>query len=257
MTMQHPRLELDRWPAAVYAIGDVHGCLDHLRALEKAIIEDGAEIPGEKLIITLGDHIDRGPDSAGVIEHVLSEPPDGFRRVALLGNHEQLMLRYLDNPPAGAQWLQHGGRETLASYDILGDTEDRHWGVRGTVNDLLAARVPHRHRRLLGELALYVKLPGWLFVHAGILPGIALAHQDPEDLTWIRKPFLKAALPAGLKVVHGHTPGRDPVVTPYRIGIDTHCYARGRLTALRVTPDGATQFLSVGDGLMPPEPGVS
>lgn len=247
--MQHPRLELDHWPAAVYAIGDVHGCLDQLKALERAIVADGAAFPGEKLIITLGDHIDRGPQSAGVIEHVLSDPPESFRRVALVGNHERLMLDYIDNPPAGAQWLEQGGRETLASYDILGDGSDPHWAVRSSISDVIERQVPRRHRQLLSELALYVRLPGWLFVHAGIRPGIAIDKQTPDDLIWIRKPFLKAELPAGLTVVHGHTPGREPVVTPHRIGIDTHCYARGRLTALRVTPDGETSFLSVGDGL--------
>src|SRR6266566_5297782 len=98
-TSPRTRLKFDEWPAAIYAIGDVHGCIDQLLALEQRIIDDGAGFAGEKWIVTLGDYIDRGPSSGAVLDHIASPPPAGFKRFALIGNHEQLLLDFLDNPP--------------------------------------------------------------------------------------------------------------------------------------------------------------
>jgi serine/threonine protein phosphatase 1 len=236
--MSRPRLAFHTWPAAVYAIGDVHGCLDELLALEEKIAADGREIEGEKWLVTLGDHIDRGPSSAAVIEHVSGPAPQGFRRFALIGNHEAMMLDFLANPEAHAYWLEEGGLETLASYGI---------GAGAAEPDGLASDwIPAAHLSLLEALPVYLSLPGWLFVHAGIRPGIPLAQQSDDDLVWIRAPFLTSQLTGGLRVVHGHTPNRDIVVTPHRIDVDTQCFATGKLSAVRVTPNGLTRFLSVG-----------
>jgi len=241
--MPRPRLAFHSWPAAVYAIGDVHGCIDQLRDLEALILADAQSIEGEKWLLTVGDHIDRGPGSAAAIAHIRSAPPPGFRRFALLGNHEHMLLDFLDNPSAHAYWLEEGGIETLASYGIALDYPPLR-AHEATVR-LLAERFPAEDRAFIAGLPVCLSLPGWLFVHAGIRPGIPLDMQTDEDLVWIRGPFLSSQLTGGLRVVHGHTPNTDIVVTPHRIDIDTHCYHTGRLSAVRVTPDGETAFLSV------------
>lgn len=241
--MSRPRLAFHSWPAAIYAIGDVHGCLDQLVALEARIAQDGLDFDGEKWLVTLGDHVDRGPDSAGAVARAMGPPPPGFRRFALLGNHEQMLLDFLGNPAAHAYWLDEGGLETLESYGIALDYPPLRTSEQ--VRLRLDERFPADHRTFLESLPVCLSLPGWLFVHAGIRPGIPLAMQTDDDLIWIRAPFLTSQLTGGLRVVHGHTPGRDVVVTPHRICVDTHCYHTGRLSAVRVTPDGRTAFFSV------------
>jgi serine/threonine protein phosphatase 1 len=241
--MSRPRLAFHSWPAAVYAIGDVHGCLDQLVALEAKIAEDGLNFEGEKWLVTVGDHVDRGPDSAGAVTRVMAPAPHGFRRFALIGNHEQMMLDFLGNPAAHAYWLDEGGLETLRSYGIELDYPPLRSSEALRV--MLKERFPADHRAFLEGLPIYLSLPGWLFLHAGIRPGIPLAMQTDDDLIWIRAPFLTSQLTGGLRVVHGHTPSRDIVVTPHRICVDTQCFHTGRLSAVRVTPDGRTAFLSV------------
>lgn len=241
--MPRPRLAFHSWPAAIYAIGDVHGCIDQLVELEAKIAADALNIEGEKWVVTVGDHVDRGPASRAVIDHVMGPAPTGFRRFSLLGNHEQMMLDFFESPSRHAYWLDEGGRQTLASYDIELDYPPLR--AHEPVKQLIAERFPADHRRFLEALPVYLSLPGWLFVHAGIRPGLPLAAQTDEDLIWIRAPFLTSQPTGGLRVVHGHTPGADIVVTPHRIDIDTHCYDSGRLSAVRVTPDGRTTFLSV------------
>src|SRR3569623_367370 len=243
--MVHPRLAFHTWPAAVYAISDVHGCLDQLLELERVGAADALNFDGETWLVTVGDHIDRGPRSREVIEHVMGLAPDGLRRFALLGNHEAMLLDFIENPAANAYYLDEGGSETLASYGIDLDAPLR--SQSGALQALEA--FPDVHRRFIAELPLYLSLPGWLFVHAGIRPGVPLNMQTDDDLIWIRAPFLTSMRTGGLRVVHGHTPGRYIVSTPHRIDIDTHCFHTGRLSAVRVTPDGRTKFFSV-DGPM-------
>lgn len=250
--MPRPRLAFHNWPAAVYAIGDVHGCLEQLLALERTIAADGSGLDGEKWIVTLGDYIDRGPDSAGVVEHLLEPPPPGFRRIALIGNHEQVMLDFIAEPAENAYWLEEGGLETLRSYGVDLDARYPEAVLERALATDLDRRIPAPHRVFLDGLPVLLSLPGWLFVHAGIRPGVPLLDQSDEDLIWIRTPFLSAQLTGGLRIVHGHTPASEPVVTPHRIDIDTHCFSSGRLSAVRVTPDGKTKFFSA-DG--PPAAG--
>lgn len=233
--MPRRRLSFASWPAVVYAIGDVHGCLSQLVELEAAIAADAARIEGKKWIVTLGDYVDRGPQSAQVIEHLLEPPLPGFTRFSLAGNHEQMMLDFLDDPVTHSYWLDEGGMETLQSYRLPPFAEPL-----APDDDL----IPAAHLEFLRGLPIILLLPGWLFVHAGIRPGLALAEQSDEDLLWIREPFLSLPVSEGLRVVHGHTPGGVPVETRHRICIDTQCFAGGRLTAVRITPDGATSFLS-------------
>ena len=241
--MPRTRLAFHTWPAAVYAVGDVHGCLEQLLALEARIAEDSLDVEGEKWLVTLGDHIDRGPHSAEVIAHVAGPTPAGFRRFGLFGNHEAMMLDFLQNPAAHTYWLDEGGTETLASYGI--DLDYPPLRSQEPTRQLLADRLPPDHIQFMRDLPIYLSLPGWLFVHAGIRPGVPLAGQTDDDLIWIRAPFLTSQLTGGLRVVHGHTPVRDITVTPHRIDVDTQSYRTGRLSAVRVTPDGKTKFLSV------------
>jgi serine/threonine protein phosphatase 1 len=237
------RLSTELWPAVIYAVGDIHGCYDELLAIERQIVADAAGIAGEKWIVNLGDHVDRGPKSADVVEHLLREPPEGFTRVCLRGNHEQLMLDFVAEP-AGVMWLEQGGTATLRSYGIDIEREMSLYDLAPHLGDTLRARLPAEHLAFLGEMPLMLSLPGWVFVHAGVRPGLALEQQMGEDLIWIREPFLSSSGIPGMTVVHGHTPSREPVIRSGRIGIDTQCFSTGRLTALRVTPDGRTKLFS-------------
>ena len=226
-------------PAVLYAIGDVHGCLDQLLDLERQIFADAKDIPGEKWLVMLGDYIDRGPASAQVIEHVISSPPPAWRRFCLFGNHEEHMLKFLDSGGGHERWLEQGGIEALISYGVEVSS-----GVeQAALADRLSQSLPTSHRGFLDALPVLLAVPGWVFVHAGIRPGIPIEDQREEDLYWIRQPFLSAELPEKPVIVHGHTPAKEPAVAPGRIGIDTHCFHTGRLTALRVNPDGTTKFL--------------
>ncbi len=237
----HPHLVAKTWPAAVYAIGDVHGCLAHLQALEALIVADAANIEGEKWIVMLGDYVDRGPNSAGVLDHLLAPPPPGFERFCLAGNHEAMMLDFLSAPAADNTWLSFGGIQTLTSYGIASSVN---WSDTRRSRAIIESHVPAEHIDFLKKLALYLSLPGTVLVHAGIRPGVELERQLEADLLWIRQPFLDAQLPDGQRVVHGHTPSAQPVVTLSRLGIDTGAAATGVLTAVRLSPHDH-EFLSV------------
>ena len=242
-TWQRDRLTAD-WPAAVYAVGDVHGSLRELLELESRIEADAAGVAGSKLIVMLGDYVDRGPASAGVIDHLMAAPPAGFERICLTGNHEAMLLDFLAAPRMDSPWLRYGGRECLRSYGIeLAELERRRGAA---VQQYLQACLPTDHLQWLTQLPVSLQIGSTLFVHAGIRPGTPLSEQQEEDLIWIREPFLSAEHLGDVRVVHGHTPGEQPVITPQRICLDTAAYATGRLTAARITPDGCRIISSKG-----------
>jgi len=236
-----PHLVSESWPSAIYAIGDVHGCLAELTALERKIVEDASEVSGEKWIVLLGDYVDRGANSAGVLEHLLSPPPVGFTRFCLAGNHEAMMLDFVDAPGAASPWLKVGGLETLASYGIHAPLA--FWNNKRAAKALLNSSIPAEHLALLRKMPLYLSLPGTVLVHAGIRRGIALDDQVEDDLLWIREQFFSVENATDLRVVHGHTPSPEPVVTPSKIGVDTGAFVTGILTAVKLTPEGHA-FLS-------------
>jgi serine/threonine protein phosphatase 1 len=220
------------WPAVVYAIGDVHGCYDLLQDLLNQIRADAARTAGSKLLVMLGDYVDRGPKSASVLDWLCAPPPDGFDRVALAGNHEVLMLDFLADPRPDASWLGFGGTETLASYGI-----DLEQFTRARPRDrtaMLDAFIPVEHLDLLRSLPGMLTLPHATFVHAGLRSGLPLADQHDDDLLWMREPFLSEEMPADMFVVHGHTPAAEPVVAGRRICVDTGAFATGTLTAVRM-----------------------
>jgi serine/threonine protein phosphatase 1 len=218
----------------VYAVGDVHGCADRLAAMHAAIAADLARRPTRALVIHLGDFIDRGPDSAGVIE-LLIRPfavPDGVAAphvVNLMGNHEEMLLTALADGGRDAVglWLQNGAGATLASWKLSWRDRPEHW----------ARALPPRHLGFLRGLALLYRVGGYVFVHAGLRPGIPLESQSRNDLLWIREPFLsfEGRLPG--VVVHGHTPQDAPEVRANRIGVDTGAVLGGPLTCAVLEAD--------------------
>lgn len=234
------RLRAAERPALIYAIGDVHGCLAPLKALEARIIADAAVAPGEKWIVMLGDYVDRGPQSAQVLDHLTAPPPKGFRRICLRGNHEEAMLAALKDADALDYWLGFGSEATLASYGVSA-TQIAALAGRGRAStklQLLQAYIPDEHVEFLRRLPVMLSVPGYVFVHAGLRPGVALDRQRDRDLLWIRGEFLDADHDFGAVVVHGHTPEDEPFLSARRVGIDTACFASGRLTAVRVGDDG-------------------
>jgi len=235
--------------STVYAVGDIHGRLDLLEMMEMAIAQDVADTrPAHPLICYLGDYIDRGPCSAGVIDRLCRPFEDGIARVFLKGNHEDRMVAFLDDPTGnGPSWVKFGGREALNSYGVAvpDDAAAIDWlGLR----DGLHAVLPEAHRLFLIDLRLGWRWRDFLFVHAGIDPARPMAAQASHDLMWIREPFLSSDGDWGFTVVHGHVVTETPVFRPNRIGIDTGAYSSGRLTCLVVSDAGARLIQTTGAG---------
>ena len=272
----------------LYAVGDIHGRLDLLETMLELIARDaqGREAARQKTLVFVGDYVDRGPDSRGVIERLIHDPPEGFVAHFLKGNHEAILLDLgrlalqlhvaLEHDPAqlvvlhavldsdrGARvafevpgllldvleepwrldhWLMNGGDATMRSYGV--DIE-RLAGLGAPAEiwrNAFADALPNTHLEFFRRLKLSVSFGDYLFVHAGVKPGVPLDAQSEPDLIWIRAPFLDHSGPFGKIVVHGHTPERVPVQRPNRIGIDTGAVFSGRLTALRLE-DGLQEFL--------------
>jgi len=227
----------------LYAIGDVHGRADLLDRLYRLIrLDAGNEPPGRRLVVHLGDYVDRGPDSRGVIERVMAPPLPGFQAVALIGNHDFMMRAFIDDPrEVGPGWMMNGAAATLASYGV-----DPPRGMDGRelarAAGELDAALPASHRHFLDTLAPMFRCGRFLFVHAGIRPGVTPDAQRLEDLIWIREEFLDSPADHGAIVVHGHSITGEPDFRPNRIGIDTGAYRSGRLTALRLG-DGVAKIL--------------
>lgn len=229
----------------VYAIGDVHGCLGALRALEDGIRADIAKSNAERpLLVYLGDYVDRGPDSRGVLDHVSRQHSDGIERIALCGNHDDAFFQFLRAPADNIAWLDFGGDATLRSYGLGHLAHLRRPAELRNLGDTLRQAIPAGHLRFLEDLPVLAVQGNRLFVHAGIRPGVAIDAQADADLLWIREPFLDEGPGLPFSVIHGHTAGVEPVFAAGRICIDTGCYATGRLTALRLTEQDAA-ILSV------------
>lgn len=227
----------------VYAVGDVHGCYDLLVALLGAIVADAASLPpGERpLLIFCGDYVDRGPRSSEVLATLVWLSRHAPVEVAFLrGNHEAMMLAWLDRPGENRAWLRFGGAATLRAYGVdapddvgTDDLGEDCWRLR----DALADRLPASHLDFLRGLPVRMTCGDYVFVHAGLRPGVALARQDDQDCLWIREGFVDREHRFEKIVVHGHSWESDtPVITRCRIGIDTGAYRTGTLTAVRLGP---------------------
>lgn len=236
------RGELESYPPGlpdqvIYAIGDIHGRLDLLKRVQSLIEADCGDDTGRgRLEIYLGDLIDRGAESAQVIDNVMARVASG-RAICLRGNHEVAFLRFLAGDLHYDTVSDYGAEATLRSYDVplaLLRQTDRPDEIR----EAARAAVPPSHLRFLEGLPLYHTVGSYLFVHAGVRPGRPLADQVEADLIWIRDEFLRSRADHGYIVVHGHTPQLTPAFRRNRIGIDTRAYATNRLTCLRIDADG-------------------
>ncbi len=225
----------------VYAVGDIHGRLDLLNELLRMIVRDNAVRPeAETCVVFLGDYVDRGPDSRGVIERLSGGLGEGLEGVFLCGNHEDMLLRSFEDAGAFAVWTANGG---LAALDSYGVNRELLYGGSGGAALLrnaqaimaeLAERMPAAHLRFLRELPLSAVVGDYFFVHAGVRPGVPLNAQAREDCLYIRGEFLRYRGDFGKIIVHGHTPAREPDIQANQIGIDTLAFHTGRLTALRL-----------------------
>jgi serine/threonine protein phosphatase 1 len=226
-------------PAAgtrVYAVGDIHGRLDLLDALHRRILGDSEQgAPQRQVIVYLGDYVDRGPESREVIDRLLGQPLAGFEVVHLKGNHEDLMLEFLEKGTRGELWIRNGADRTLESYGI----EVPMW-LQPDLDKMhmeFAERLPAAHLRFLHDLQLMHREGDYLFAHAGVRPGVALDQQVEEDVVWIRDLFLNSDADFGARVVHGHTIVPEPVLKRNRIGIDTGAFRTNRLTCAVLEAD--------------------
>jgi serine/threonine protein phosphatase 1 len=220
---------------AIYAIGDIHGRLDLLTDLLAQVAADAERHPADqkRQLVFLGDYIDRGTESRGIIDALLRPAWRDFPRIFLMGNHEEAMLEFLDEQSDGVAWLTYGGLETLLSYGIAIRRLPTTLESAGELRETLRAAVPAGHVDFLRRCALSHTEGDYVFVHAGVRPGRSLDQQDRRDLLWIREEFLRSpvALP-GKVVVHGHTICDAPQDLGHRIDIDTGAFVSGRLTCL-------------------------
>lgn len=214
----------------VYAVGDIHGRLDLFEALIAAIeADDAASARADTTVVLLGDLVDRGPESAGVVAR--AREWQNQRKVRILaGNHEEMFLNSFDDVEVLRHFLRFGGKETVLSYGL--DRKTYNAAEIEEVQALMHQAVPREDREFLASFEDMIAIGDYLFVHAGINPEIPLEEQRRKDLRWIREPFLSHGEPHAAVVVHGHTITDDPVDRGNRIGIDTGAYSSGRLTAL-------------------------
>ncbi|MCA8899827.1 MAG: serine/threonine protein phosphatase [Hyphomonas sp.] len=233
----------------IYAIGDIHGRKDLLEQLIAQIEEDASALPAgtAKVIVFLGDYIDRGLQSRDVIDLLISDRLSAFERVFLMGNHEEALLRFLNDATFGKNWVRYGGAETLYSYGFAPpntraalnsheamEAAQRAWDRVWTEFRL---KLPTEHLKFYQSLQHYFVAGDYLFVHAGLRPDIPLERQTVRDMLWIRDEFLDASQSFDQVVVHGHTPGDDIFRDNRRIGLDTGAFISGKLSAVRLVGD--------------------
>jgi serine/threonine protein phosphatase 1 len=228
----------------VYAIGDIHGRCDLLcRMIARIEADDAGRDKSDTTIILLGDLVDRGPDSAGVI--ATAREWANRRRVRILaGNHEEMFLGSFQREETLRHFLRHGGKETLLSYPIDADTYNR--ATLEELRMIMQAAVPAEDIAFMQTMEDRIRIGDYLFVHAGIRPGIAPEDQQVSDLRWIRGEFIEGPAQRDFAVVHGHTITDAPHVSPLRIGLDTGAFASGQLTAIGL--EGSARWLITVEG---------
>lgn len=224
----------------IYAIGDIHGRNDLFRDLLGRIEADNAGRPAADMqIILLGDLVDRGPDSKGVVETALRLKQAQPDSIFLMGNHEEIFLAALDAPDNRLMrfFLRIGGLETLCSYAAGLDRDEVAGMSMSRLTEILAQSVPSEHRSFLASFSDMEIIGSYAFVHAGVRPGIDLEEQTARDLRWIRQEFLEHRGGFDRIIVHGHHIHENAHLGPDRIGIDTGAFASGRLTAIALEDD--------------------
>lgn len=227
----------------VYAVGDIHGRIDLIEQLLERIWADATG--ASNTLIFLGDCPDRGPSSQAVMDCLIGLERPGWDIIKLRGNHEQMMLDFLDNPSTYQAWRSFGGAETLVSYGVrppvFSDAQELE-----KARDDFAEALPESHHTFLIGLGNFHVVGDYCFVHAGIRPGVPLDRQMAEDLLWIRDEFLLSEQRHEKVIVHGHSPSEKPILRFNRIGIDTGAYATGVLTAVKLVGENCA-FLSTAD----------
>ncbi len=238
-----------------WAVGDIHGRLDLLQPLVDAIMADAAASTAErKVVIFLGDYVDRGADSRGVIRYLAALPGDrGVEWRFLKGNHEEAMLDFLADPSAGARWCEYGGDAALRSYGLRPPELKHRVEAWARISADLEHKLTPRERGFLEGLELSLSVGDYFFAHAGARPGEPLDRQTERDLMWIRNSFLDSDVEFEKVVVHGHTPTREVHVDRRRIGVDTKAYDSGVLSAVRL--EGRTRALMQAIQSREPDPG--
>lgn len=218
----------------IYAIGDIHGRADLLKALHENIISDATTAhSGTKMIVVyLGDYIDRGMESRQVLDTLITSPLVGFEHVYIKGNHEDALLTFLADDAIGPDWLAIGGDACLYSYKVSPQNGLSARKKFKYLQERLKDALPDDHLAFLSSLRLSYEAGGYFFVHAGIMPDRPLSKQIPSDLMWIRGEFTNDDRDYGKIIVHGHTITDKPDIRSNRIGIDTGAYATGTLTCL-------------------------
>lgn len=225
----------------VYAIGDIHGCLDLLDDLLGRIdADDAVRGDAQTQLVFLGDLVDRGPDSAGVVARLIELAEQRGHARFILGNHEEIFLRALDGDLEALRlFVRIGGRETILSYGV--SERDYERTDYEELLEMIRAHVPQRHIDFLKGFEDRVEIGDYVFVHAGLRPGVPIEEQRRGDMRWIRSTFLDTDWDFGKLVVHGHSISDDVVERPNRLGIDTGAFATGRLTALGL--EGADRWI--------------
>ncbi|WP_010162613.1 metallophosphoesterase family protein [Sphingomonas sp. PAMC 26617] len=227
----------------VYAIGDIHGRYDLVSALLEAIVADMATIVDGRppLLVFCGDYVDRGPQSSQVLTALVWLSRQSTLEIVFLrGNHEVMLLDFLDHPDRNIPWLRRDGAQTLMSYgvDVPGDDLASLETACRALRDRLLDKMPASHLAFLRGLPIRTMCGDYLFVHAGLMPRVSIARQSEEDCLWIGEEFLSADYRFDKIVVHGHSWSADePEMTANRIGIDTGAYSTGVLTAVRLEGD--------------------
>jgi len=222
----------------IAAIGDLHGRLDLLQKHFLLLDEIAANSSKRLVEVYVGDYVDRGPNSAQLLETLIERRKLTDRYLVYLrGNHEAMMLAALDDDAAFRQWVGFGGDTTMLSYGVSPVLAIRE---TSKVRQEFKAALPEAHITFLRELEDFYVEGGFLFVHAGIRPGLRLEDQKLRDMHWIREPFLSSTTDIGLTVVHGHTPTLRPTFRLNRIGIDTGAYQTGNLTCVLINSEGVT-----------------
>ena len=234
------RKRLARVPQGVrvYAVGDVHGRADLLPQLFSEIDVDLKAHPAPRAMqIFLGDYVDRGPDSRGVLDLLIARS-QRHETIFLKGNHEVLLEEFLRNPESFATWRHVGGIETLLSYGVR-PSFNPHAPERTMLAQRFADVLPPAHRQFFANLTRSFSCGDFFFVHAGVRPGVPLSQQRDDDLFWIRDEFLDSKEKFGKIIVHGHNPVTDVEFHSNRINIDTGAFVTGRLSCLRIESDEA------------------
>jgi serine/threonine protein phosphatase 1 len=227
----------------LYCIGDIHGRIDLLQVLHQKITLDALDFGGSKILVYLGDYIDRGMYSKQVIDCLLEDNFPSSQKVFLLGNHEQVLLQFLANkdPLIAHDWFRFGGLSTLVSYGLNIQGVPTTKEITSLWNEL-KEKLPAKHLAFFEQLALNYEIGDYFFVHAGVKPKVKLNRQRPEDMLWIREEFLNSPIFHGKMIVHGHSVTDAPEVRANRIGIDTGAYISGKLTCA-VFEDADFRFL--------------